>query len=249
MNQLFCSWAAGPGGRGTARPPGSGSPGRTPASRWRGRSGGRGGQRTCPVRTAGHCYTPALVWALLSRAPPRRRQPRPRRERAQRSRPARTCWLLPCRSRRGRVGGGETARAVEGGVAAGQPGWVAGGPSHARVDGGEAPVQLAGDCGGAARPAARTRQAQLSKNIQIWLWWLFLKWCRSILCKTNFSAYVQCTCTVHIFWLLALMLRQPARCIVVYTLTLSVALQSSEELISIYYSPWNLSDKILPLSL
>ena len=105
MNQLFCSWAAGPGGRGTARPPGSGSPGRTPASRWRGRSGGRGGQRTCPVRTAGHCYTPALVWALLSRAPPRRRQPRPRRERAQRSRPARTCWLLPCRSRRGRAGG------------------------------------------------------------------------------------------------------------------------------------------------
>ena len=184
MNQLFCSWAAGPGGRGTARPPGSGSPGRTPASRWRGRSGGRGGQRTCPVRTAGHCYTPALVWALPSRAPPRRRQPRPRRVRAQRSRPARICWLLPCRSRRGRAGGGETARAVEGGVAAGQPGWVAGGPSHARVDGGEAPVQLAGDCGGAARPAARTRKAQLSKNIQIWLWWLFS--CAATLYPTPF---------------------------------------------------------------
>ena len=84
----------------------------------------------------------------------------------------------------GERGGGETARAVEGGVAAGRPGWVAGGPSHARVDGGEAPVQLAGDCGGAARPAARTRQAQLSKNIQIWLWWLFS--CAATLYPTPF---------------------------------------------------------------
>ena len=66
---------------------------------------------------------------------------------------------------------------------------------------------------------------------------------------TNTRAPRAVRSSVHIFWLLALMLRQPARCIVVYTLTLSVALQSSEELISIYYSPWNLSDKILPLSL